>query len=533
MRNLEIQMGQLAQRMEKSTNFFSSDTIPNPQEECKAIYLRNGKVVREEKEETKESSDKQGKEATEDIIQQEEHVTPTILFVDRKYEEALFQYELALQVALNMSSSVEVRLICHANRAACYQKLGKYDSTVKECTQALELNPAYIIKALARRGEAHDKLEHFEEAIADMKRILEIDPSNDQARKGICRLEPLAAEKREKMKEEMMDKWKLCILMHIRVFINMVTEIARMEFLEFIKGSRDVNGAGRGMPPCSPSSPPELIPIPARSPSWGDNCPHPHSPRSPYSPQGPIPHPLMFNIHRTAYSAVGVLEFEQSGDGRELGLGIESRWRSKQHIGGGKTVKAKIKSVKSKDEGESLKFTHKNLIDKICTDSADAKIPAVLEYLGTFIEGKKVGCIRIDGGRPAASRQQLVTDFREEDSIKVAVAEDRAHRIGKVSPVNIYYLLANDTVDDIIWDVVQFKLDNLGLVHLYIVLELSYMLDGHENTLAVSNNQPLSSPAKHTTIEHSPLRQRTLDQFVRRCDNADRSEHQPDPKRPC
>ncbi|XLT44351.1 hypothetical protein HN873_036955 [Arachis hypogaea] len=209
-------------------------------------------------------------------------------------------------------------------------------------------------------------------------------------------------------------------------------------------------------------------------------------------------------------------------------------------------VKANIKSAKSKDEGESLKFTHKNLIDKICTDSADAKIPAVLEYLGTFIEqagfkflifahhqpmidaihecllGKKVGCIRIDGGRPAASRQQLVTDFREEHSIKVAVAEDCAHRIGEVSPVNIYYLLANDTGDDIIWDVAQFKLDNLGL-----------MLDGHENTLAVSNNQPLSSPAKHTTIEHSPLRQRTLDQFVRRCDNADRSEHQPDPKRPC
>ncbi|XLR08425.1 hypothetical protein S83_036363 [Arachis hypogaea] len=108
-------------------------------------------------------------------------------------------------------------------------------------------------------------------------------------------------------------------------------------------------------------------------------------------------------------------------------------------------VKANIKSAKSKDEGESLKFTHKNLIDKICTDSADAKIPAVLEYLGTFIEqagfkflifahhqpmidaihecllGKKVGCIRIDGGRPAASRQQLVTDFREEHSIKPSI----------------------------------------------------------------------------------------------------------------
>lgn len=37
-----------------------------------------------------------------------------------------------------------------------------------------------------------------------MKKILELDPSNDQARKAIRRLEPLAAEKREKMKEEMM-----------------------------------------------------------------------------------------------------------------------------------------------------------------------------------------------------------------------------------------------------------------------------------------------------------------------------------------
>ncbi|RYR31533.1 hypothetical protein Ahy_B01g056335 isoform D [Arachis hypogaea] len=216
-------------------------------------------------------------------------------------------------------------------------------------------------------------------------------------------------------------------------------------------------------------------------------------------------------------------------------------------------VKAKIKSAKSKDEAESLKFTQKNLINKIYTDSADAKIPAVLEYLGTVIERKKVGCIRIDGGTPAASRQPLVTDFQEKDSIKAAVlsikaggvgltltaastvifaelswtpgdliqAEDRAHRIGQVSSVNIYYLLANDTVDDIIWDVVQSKLDNLG-----------QMLDGHENTLAVSNNQPLSSPAKHTTVEHSPSKQRTLDQFVRRCDNVDRSEHQPDPKRP-
>lgn len=39
-----------------------------------------------------------------------------------------------------------------------------------------------------------------------MKKILELDPSNDQARKAIRRLEPLAEAKREKMKEEMIGK---------------------------------------------------------------------------------------------------------------------------------------------------------------------------------------------------------------------------------------------------------------------------------------------------------------------------------------
>ncbi|THG06474.1 hypothetical protein TEA_011801 [Camellia sinensis var. sinensis] len=206
------------------------------------------------------------------------------------------------------------------------------------------------------------------------------------------------------------------------------------------------------------------------------------------------------------------------------------------------------------------------LFREIYTDSAEAKIPAVLDYVGTVIEAgckflifahhqpmidsiyqflqkKRVGCIRIDGGTPAASRQALVTDFQEKDAIKAAVlsikaggvgltltaastvifaelswtpgdmvqAEDRAHRIGQVSSVNVYYLLANDTVDDIIWDVVQSKLENLG-----------QMLDGHENMLEVSANQPRSSLAK----------QITLDSFMKRCNNINDTEDQPKLKYP-
>nr|CAB3499296.1 unnamed protein product [Digitaria exilis] len=84
---------------------------------------------------------------------------------------------------------------------------GKHDETIKECTKALELNPSYL-KALLRRAEAHEKLEHYDEAIADMKKVIELDPSNQQATRSLFRLEPLAAEKREKMKEEMIAKLK-------------------------------------------------------------------------------------------------------------------------------------------------------------------------------------------------------------------------------------------------------------------------------------------------------------------------------------
>ncbi|XP_051127173.1 uncharacterized protein LOC127248717 [Andrographis paniculata] len=129
------------------------------------------------------------------------------LFKDGQYEEALSKYEFAVQIAPDGPSSTDLRSICHANRAACYSKLGKYEETIKECTKALELNPSYM-KAIVRRGEAREKLEQYEEAIADMNKILELDPLNDQAKRTIIRLKPLAEEKREKMKEEMIGKLK-------------------------------------------------------------------------------------------------------------------------------------------------------------------------------------------------------------------------------------------------------------------------------------------------------------------------------------
>ncbi|KAI3932041.1 hypothetical protein MKW92_047397 [Papaver armeniacum] len=228
-------------------------------------------------------------------------------------------------------------------------------------------------------------------------------------------------------------------------------------------------------------------------------------------------------------------------------------------------VKTKIKACASKEDVDKLKFSEKNLINKIYNDSAEAKIPSVKDYLETVIEAgckflifahhqsmieaiheyllkKKVRCIRIDGGTTPSLRHAMVSDFQEKDDIKAAVlsikaggvgltltaastvffaelswtpgdiiqAEDRAHRIGQVSSVNVYFLLANDTIDDIIWDVVQSKLENLG-----------QMLDGQENTLQVSESQSSSSPMKQKRFDlqprSSPGKQKTLDSYMKRC----------------
>ncbi|XP_074368697.1 uncharacterized protein LOC141708805 [Apium graveolens] len=129
------------------------------------------------------------------------------LFRSGQYDDALLKYDLALQLVVEVPSSEELRSACYLNRATCFLKMGKYEESIKECTKALELNPSYK-KALLRRAEAHEKLEHFEEAVSDMKKLIEMEPSNIEVKRSAVRLEQLATEKREKMKEEMIGKLK-------------------------------------------------------------------------------------------------------------------------------------------------------------------------------------------------------------------------------------------------------------------------------------------------------------------------------------
>ena len=44
-------------------------------------------------------------------------------------------------------------------------------------------------------------------------------------------------------------------------------------------------------------------------------------------------------------------------------------------------------------------------------------------------------------------------------------AEDRVHRIGQANSVNVYYLHAKGSIDDIIWQTLEHKLDDVGQVY--------------------------------------------------------------------
>lgn len=48
------------------------------------------------------------------------------LFGGGQYEDALLKYEQALEIALVVPSSEEIRALCHGNRGACFSKLVKF-----------------------------------------------------------------------------------------------------------------------------------------------------------------------------------------------------------------------------------------------------------------------------------------------------------------------------------------------------------------------------------------------------------------------
>uniref|UniRef100_A0A8D0F363 SWI/SNF-related matrix-associated actin-dependent regulator of chromatin subfamily A-like protein 1 n=1 Tax=Strix occidentalis caurina TaxID=311401 RepID=A0A8D0F363_STROC len=186
-------------------------------------------------------------------------------------------------------------------------------------------------------------------------------------------------------------------------------------------------------------------------------------------------------------------------------------------------ISAKSKAVlaaeaKRMAKGYGSKQQEKEALLLFYNRTAEAKIHSVVEYILELLERgndkflvfghhkivldaivaelkkKHVEHIRIDGSTPSAERQSLCHKFQFSEKQVVAVlsltaanmgltlsaadlvvfaelfwnpgvliqAEDRAHRIGQTSSVNVHYLVARGTADDYLWPMIQEKIKVLG-----------------------------------------------------------------------
>ncbi|XP_067405629.1 DNA annealing helicase and endonuclease ZRANB3 isoform X2 [Emydura macquarii macquarii] len=155
-------------------------------------------------------------------------------------------------------------------------------------------------------------------------------------------------------------------------------------------------------------------------------------------------------------------------------MGLITRMYKQTAIAKAGAVKDYIKMMLENDKLKFLVFAHHLSMLQACTEAA--------------IENK-ARYIRIDGSVPSVERIHLVHQFQKDPDTRVAIlsiqaagqgltftaathivfaelywdpghvkqAEDRAHRIGQCSCVNIHYLIAKGTLDPLMWAMLNRK----------------------------------------------------------------------------
>ncbi|CAL8100356.1 unnamed protein product [Calicophoron daubneyi] len=107
------------------------------------------------------------------------------LFKNGSYREAIALYN---QCLLEAGLSDSLQCILHSNKAQAYLKLEEYDSAVKSADAALKILPSDS-KALFRRCQAYEKLGVWENALQDSRRLIQLEPKNEAAKRLARRIE--------------------------------------------------------------------------------------------------------------------------------------------------------------------------------------------------------------------------------------------------------------------------------------------------------------------------------------------------------
>ncbi|KAL3149428.1 hypothetical protein ABBQ32_002222 [Trebouxia sp. C0010 RCD-2024] len=126
------------------------------------------------------------------------------LYKQKEYDAAAEKYADGLLLA---PEGQKIRAVLFANRAACYLELQQFQEAVKDCSSAIDTDGEYL-KAWHRRSKAYEGLDDMDRALRDVQKVQELHPDDPVAQKSISRLQPIVAERQEKMKDEMLGKLK-------------------------------------------------------------------------------------------------------------------------------------------------------------------------------------------------------------------------------------------------------------------------------------------------------------------------------------
>mmetsp|Transcript_106795 Transcript_106795/g.168739 ORF Transcript_106795/g.168739 Transcript_106795/m.168739 type:complete len:590 (+) Transcript_106795:54-1823(+) len=93
----------------------------------------------------------------------------------------LFNYLDGIKDEAKKAKAKELKKLCELNSAACNLKLKEFSDAQKNCDNVLKEETSNV-KALFRRAQAHLGNKNYVVSMADLKKLIEIDPQNREAR---------------------------------------------------------------------------------------------------------------------------------------------------------------------------------------------------------------------------------------------------------------------------------------------------------------------------------------------------------------
>ncbi|XP_006900073.1 PREDICTED: sperm-associated antigen 1 [Elephantulus edwardii] len=96
------------------------------------------------------------------------------------YEEAVMYYTRSISVLPTVAA--------YNNRAQAEIKLQNWNSAFQDCEKVLALDPGNL-KALLRRATTYKNQNKLQEAVEDLRKVLEVEPDNDLAKKNLLEVE--------------------------------------------------------------------------------------------------------------------------------------------------------------------------------------------------------------------------------------------------------------------------------------------------------------------------------------------------------